>query len=84
MKNRIYRWTDRRIVGLADRMGVTLAIAKPLDLRGCDIHPLEAYCCNQAELMNVGWISEAHPPIRAGGCGASALSTLPITSFKVG
>ena len=43
------------------------------------------YCFNRAELMNVGRISVAHPPSQAtGGCGASALSTLPITSFKIG
>ena len=41
------------------------------------------YCFNQTELTNVvGWISEAHPPSRAmtGGCGASALSALPVKS----
>ena len=43
MKSRLYRWADRWAVRLADRMGVTLARAKPLDLRGCDIHPLEAW-----------------------------------------
>lgn len=43
MKSRLYRWADRWAVRLADRMGVTLARAKPLDLRGQDLHPLEAY-----------------------------------------
>ncbi|WP_083499543.1 hypothetical protein [Thioalkalivibrio nitratireducens] len=43
MKSRLYRWADRWAVRVADRMGVTLARAKPLDLRGCDIHPLEAW-----------------------------------------
>ncbi|MCG5526261.1 hypothetical protein LRB11_15195 [Ectothiorhodospira haloalkaliphila] len=43
MKSSLYRWADRWAVRLADRMGVTLARAKPLDLRGRDIHPLEAY-----------------------------------------
>lgn len=43
IKNHFYRWADHWAVRLADRMGVTLARAKPLDLRGCDIHPLEAY-----------------------------------------
>ncbi|WP_006786932.1 hypothetical protein [Thiorhodospira sibirica] len=43
IKNHFYRWADRWAVRLADRMGVTLARAKPLDLRGCDIHPIEAW-----------------------------------------
>ncbi|WP_006746544.1 hypothetical protein [Thioalkalivibrio paradoxus] len=43
MKSRLYRWADRWAVRMADRMGVTIARAKPLDLRGCDIHPLEAW-----------------------------------------
>ena len=43
MKSRLYRWADRWAVRVADRMGVTIARAKPLDLRGCDIHPLEAW-----------------------------------------
>ena len=43
MKGRLYRWADRWAVRIADRMGVTISRAKPLDLRGQDIHPLEAW-----------------------------------------
>ena len=43
MKRRLYHWADRWAVRVADWMGLTLARATPLDLRGCDIHPLEAW-----------------------------------------
>ena len=42
-KDRLFRLADQWAVSFADRMGVTIARAKPLDLRGCDTHPVEAW-----------------------------------------
>ncbi len=73
MKNRLYRLVDRWAVRLADSLGITLARAEPLDLRGSVVHPLEGFYIArryQPVLIDV-------PVSRLRGLGSAAFPCTP-------